>query len=114
MGKIKHEKAIARLIAQIKASPEPQRGIMDYLDLAIAGLEVAALAMEATREHLCPMEEAAVILGNAMAAAAVRGPLRCHYWIERPARALSKAGHNCKLDKDQNNLKPDCAFRVLH
>lgn len=105
MGLKKHERAIARLIKQIKAAPEHD-GI-DYHFLALAGLEVAQLAISAMRHDHWPVDEAAVILGEAMADAAHTGPERWIGRIEGPARALAQAGRNSQRDSEWDEAEPD-------
>lgn len=120
MGKKKHERAIARLMKQIKAAPE-HHGI-DYRFLALAGLEVAELALAAMRDDLWIVDDAAVILGDAMAEAAHSGPERWIGRIEGPARALAQAGRNGQRDSEWDEAEPDewtdpapaQAPRVLH
>ncbi|MDF1872001.1 hypothetical protein [Vannielia sp.] len=115
-----HEQAIARLMEQIKAAPEHD-GI-DYHFLALAGLEVAELALAAMRDDLWPVDHAAAILGDAMAEAAHTGPERWIGRIEGPARALAQAGRNGQRDCEWDDVEQDGwteaapapAQRVLH
>lgn len=117
----KHEQAIARLMKQIKAAPEHD-GI-DYRFLALAGLEVAGLALAAMRDDLWIVDDAAAILGDAMAEAAHSGPERWIGRIEGPARALAQAGRNGQRDSEWDEAEPEGdwtdaapapAPRVLH
>jgi len=120
MGMKKHERAVARLMKQIKAAPEHD-GI-DYRFLALAGLEVAELALAAMRDDLWIVDDAAVILGDAMAEAAHTGPERWIGRIEDPALALAQAGRNGQRDSEWDEAEPDewtdpapaLAPRVLH
>ena len=82
-----HQQAIAQLIEQIKAAPEHD-GI-DYHFLALAGLEVAELAFAAMRNDIWIVDDAAAILGGAMAEAAHTGPERWIGRIEALARELT-------------------------
>lgn len=123
MGKKKFEKSIARLIKRIQVAPEPDHNGPDYRFLAVAGLEVAELAMAATRDELWVVDAAAVILGDAMAEAAHTGPERWIDRIEGPAKALAQAGRQACDDPDDtpdDDLEPDFTGsdepvrRVLH
>jgi len=105
MGMKKHERAIARLMKQIKAAPEHD-GI-DYRFLALAGLEVAGLALAAMRDDLWIVDDAAAILGDAMAEAAHTGPERWIARIEDPARALAQAGRDSQRDSEWDDVEQD-------
>lgn len=107
MGMKKHERAIARLIKRIKVEEKPDYNGTDYRFLALAGLEVAKMALEATRDELWPVDSAAVILGDAMAEAAHTGPERWIARIEEPARALAQAGRNGEIDSEWDQADPD-------
>lgn len=119
MGMKKHERAIARLMKQVKAAKGPNHNGIDYRFLALAGLEVAELALAATRDELWIVDDAAVILGDAMVEAAHTGPERWIDRIEGPARALAQAGR----DSEWGDVEPDGEWldpvphpspRVLH
>jgi hypothetical protein len=85
------QRAVARLIADIKAGPDVDG--LDYRPLALAGLEVAALAIEATIDDLhWPLPEAAVIMGKALADEVESGPEDGSNTIWVPAKALARAG----------------------
>jgi len=117
MGMKKHEQAIARLMEQIKAAPEHDG--FDYRFLALAGLEVAQLALSAMRHDRWIVDDAAVILGDAMAEAAHTGPERWIARIEAPARALAQAGRDGQRDsewdeEEWDDAAPAPAPRVLH
>ncbi len=85
------QRAVARLIAELKAGPEVDG--LDYRPLALAALEVAAMAVEATIDNLCwPLPEAAVIMGEALADIADSGPEDGSNTIWVPAKALARAG----------------------
>lgn len=119
MGMKKHERAIARLMKQIKAEEEPDHNGIDYRFLALAGLKAAKLALAATRDELWPVDDAAVILGDAMADAAHTGPERWIDRIEGPAKALAQAGRDSEWDDveqddDWTDPIPAQAPRVLH
>lgn len=104
MGIKKHERAIARLMKRVAAENEPGHNGTDYRFLALAGLEVATLALAATRDELWPVDEAAVILGDAMAEAAHTGPERWIDRIEGPAKALAQAGRDSEWDDDDEGV----------
>lgn len=85
------QRAVARLIAEIKVAPEGE-GI-DHRPLALAALQVAALAIKAMVDDLCwPLPEAAVIIGDVLADLADSGPEDGSNTIWVPAKALLRAG----------------------
>ncbi len=66
-------RTIARLIADINALPEVDG--LDHRPLAVAALQVAALAVEAIEDEQCwPLPEAAVIMGDAFTDLVENGP----------------------------------------
>jgi hypothetical protein len=86
------QRAVARLIAEIKVAPEAYEGT-GHRALALATLEVAALAIEAMGDEDCwPLQEAAVIIGEALADLADSGPEDGSNTIWVPAKALARAG----------------------
>lgn len=116
MGMKKHERAISRLMKRIKAAKGPDHNGIDYRFLALAGLEVAELALAATRDELWIVDDAAAILGDAMAEAAHTGPERWIDRIEGPARALAQAGRDRERDDagEWSDAVADASPRVLH
>jgi len=96
------QRAVARLIAEIKVAPEASEGT-GHRPLALAALEVAALAIEAMADEGCwPLPEAAVIMGEALADLADSGPEDGSNTIWVPAKALARAGM-----ADQDSPDPD-------
>lgn len=119
MGMKKHERAIARLMKQVKAAKGPNHNGIDYRFLALAGLEVAELALAATRDELWIVDDAAAILGDAMVEAAHTGPERWIDRIEGPALALAQAGRDSEWGDAEPEGEwidpvPDPSPRVLH
>lgn len=85
------QRAIARLIADMKAAPEVDG--LDHRPLALAALEVAAMAIEATvDEGFWFLPEAAILMGDALAEEAELGPEDGSNTIWVPAKALARAG----------------------
>ena len=67
-------RAIARLITDIGLAQDAHEGI-DHRPLALAALQVAALAVEAMEDEECwPLPEVAAIIGEALAELADSGP----------------------------------------
>ena len=80
----------------------------DYRLLALAALEVAALAIEAMGDEGCwPLPEAAIIMGEALAEIADSGPEDGSNTIWVPAKALARAGA-----ADQDSPDPDFGMVV--
>jgi hypothetical protein len=101
------QRAVARLIAEIKVAPEASEGT-GHRPLALAALEVAALAIEAMGDEGCwPLPEAAIILGEALAEIADSGPEDGSNTIWVPAKALARAGA-----ADQDSPDPDFGMVV--
>lgn len=101
------QRAVARLIAEIKVAPEASEGT-GHRPLALAALEVAALAIEAMGDEGCwPLPEAAIIMGEALAEIADSGPEDGSNTIWVPAKALARAGA-----ADQDSPDPDFGMMV--
>lgn len=100
------QRAVARLVSEIKVAPEAYEGT-GHRALALAALEVAALAIEAMGDEGCwPLPEAAVIMSEALAEVAQNGPEDGMNTIWVPATALARAGA-------ENQDSPDPDFGLV-
>ena len=85
------QQTIALLIADINDAPEEEG--TGHRPIALAALQVAAMAIEAMADELCwPLPYAAEIMGEALADLADSGPEDGANTIWVPAKALARAG----------------------
>lgn len=99
------QRTIARLATDIQLARDGDG--LDHRPLALAALQVAALAVEAMADELCwPLPEAAAIMGDVLADLADSGPEDGSNTIWVPAKALARAGM-------ENQDCPDPDFALL-
>jgi len=100
------QRTVARLIADIKAAPEDD-AVDQHRPLALAALEVAAMAIEAMADDLCwPLPYAAEIMGEVLADLAENGPEDGSNSIYVTGKALARAGRV----EDYSHPDPDFAL----
>ena len=99
------QRAVVRLIAEVEVAPDYTGGD-GHRPLALAALQVAAIALQAMADGSWPLQKAAAIMGEALADLAEHGPDDWCNNICIPAKALARAG---LVDQDW----PDPDFALL-